>query len=74
MAMNTLTPAPKVNLPVVPWELLATEAGRFAVGLRTTVQLWNGALKYADCLNLADPEERADFAIAASAEWGWSTK
>jgi len=70
MAMNTLMPPPKVSLPVVPWELLATEAGRFAAGLRTTVQLWNGELKYADCLNLADPEERADFAIAASAESG----
>jgi hypothetical protein len=40
MAMKTLMPPPKVSLPVAPWELLATEAGRFAAGLRTTVQLW----------------------------------
>jgi hypothetical protein len=27
------------------WELIATEAGRYAKGLRATVQLWNGSIQ-----------------------------
>jgi hypothetical protein len=42
--MSPLTPVPKTPLPGDGWALMATEAGRYAIGLRATVQVWNGAL------------------------------
>jgi hypothetical protein len=59
--MMRLDPAPKALLPHADWELIATEAGRYATGLRATVQRWNGSLQGARQLALAYPESWRDF-------------
>jgi Domain of unknown function (DUF927) len=52
--MITLNPAPKVQVPGGAWDLLAVDAGRYSQGLRSTLQLWNGAMQYSACVNLND--------------------
>src|SRR5712691_1025889 len=52
--MITLHPAPKVQVAGGAWDLLATEAGRYAKGLRATYQLWNGTLQDSRCVDLTD--------------------
>jgi uncharacterized protein (DUF927 family) len=54
--MSQLDPIPEVAL-TPPWRLLATEAGRFSRGLRSTVQLWEGeGLRLSRTVNLDDDE------------------
>jgi hypothetical protein len=50
--MITLYPAPKAPVPGGAWDLLAVDAGRYSQGLRSTFQLWNGALQYSACVDL----------------------
>jgi hypothetical protein len=59
--MIRLDPAPKKELPRDGWELVATEAGRYATGLRATLQVWNGDLQGTRQLPLAHPERWDDF-------------
>jgi hypothetical protein len=59
--MTRLDPVPKQPLPRDGWELIATEAGRYAVGLRATVQIWNGHVQAVQQLSLAKPETWAEF-------------
>jgi hypothetical protein len=68
--MMRLDPAPKVPLPGVDWELIATEAGRYATGSRTTIQSWNGTLQGARQLALTDPESSRDCAAELAAQTG----
>jgi uncharacterized protein (DUF927 family) len=54
--MTQLDPIPKVVI-AQPWCLLATEAGRFARGLRATVQLWEEeSLRLSRTMNLDEDE------------------
>ena len=54
--MSQLDPIPEVAL-TPPWRLLATEAGRFSRGLRSTVQLWEGeVMRLSRTVNLDDDE------------------
>ncbi|MBI3329654.1 MAG: hypothetical protein HYZ81_23480 [Nitrospinae bacterium] len=55
--MRPLQPAPEVSLPTAGWKLLATEAGRYATGLRATIQLWNADQQGIAQLALAHPEQ-----------------
>jgi uncharacterized protein (DUF927 family) len=69
--MMGLDPAPDVPL-TGPWHLLATQAGRFAYGLRATVQLWeDGTQRESRTFNLDDRDEKAevveDYVIRSSA-------
>jgi hypothetical protein len=59
--MIRLDPAPKERLPRDGWELVATEAGRYATGLRATLQVWTGNLQGTQQLPLAHPERWDDF-------------
>jgi hypothetical protein len=59
--MIPLDPCPREPLPTSGWELLATEAGRYATGTRATVQVWNGDLQGTSQLALAYPKSWADF-------------
>lgn len=60
--MTPLDPAPIVKLPGDGWELIAAEAGRFAAGLRASIQLWNGELQRCQQISLADSEGWDKFA------------
>jgi hypothetical protein len=51
--MISLSPVPKVALSLSGWELLAPEAGRYAYGLRASVQLWNGTIQSATPVDFA---------------------
>lgn len=53
--MIALTPPPKVVLRE-GCELIATEAGRYADGLRATIQVWRGTLQGCHQLPLAHPQ------------------
>lgn len=57
MRMRPLDPAPSERLPVEGWELVATEAGRYAAGLIATIQARNGGPPHACHLPLAHPEK-----------------
>ena len=59
--MIRLDPAPKESLPCGGFELIATEAGRYAVGSRATVQLWNGTVQDTAQLALAYQRSWDDF-------------
>jgi uncharacterized protein (DUF927 family) len=60
--MMGLDPSPDVPL-TAPWHLLATQAGRFAYGLRATVQLWEGGeMRLSRTFNLDDPDEATEVA------------
>jgi hypothetical protein len=59
--MIRLDPAPSAPLPAEGWALIATEAGRYAIGLRATMQAWNGTLQSARQLALANPESWTEF-------------
>jgi hypothetical protein len=59
--MIRLDPAPSAPLPAEGWALIATEAGRYAIGLRATMQAWNGTLQSARQLALASPESWTEF-------------
>jgi hypothetical protein len=63
MRMRLLNPAPSERLPVEGWELVATEAGRYAAGLIATIQARNGGLPHACQLPLAHPEKWEAFAL-----------
>jgi P4 family phage/plasmid primase-like protien len=67
--MRPLDPAPTAALPGDQWELVATEAGRYADGLRATVQVWHGTLHTSQLLSLAQPKCWPPFAeeVATSA-------
>jgi putative DNA primase/helicase len=54
--MIRLDPTPKEALSADGWELIATEAGRYATGLRATIQLWNGQLQAVQQLDMAQPK------------------
>jgi hypothetical protein len=43
--MILLDPAPEQQLPVEGWCLLASQAGRYAVGLRVSVEVWNSEVQ-----------------------------
>jgi hypothetical protein len=69
--MMGLDPSPDVPL-TTPWHLLATQAGRFAYGLRATVQLWEGGnQRESRTFDLDDPDEAAEvievYAVRSSA-------
>jgi hypothetical protein len=68
--MIRLDPCPKEPLPRSGWELLATEAGRYATGLRATVQVWNGELQGTTQLPLAYPKSWADFLTPLASQMG----
>jgi hypothetical protein len=68
--MIPLDPCPKEPLPAAGWELLATEAGRYATGLRATVQVWNGDLQATRQLALAHPQSWTDFITPLAAQLG----
>ena len=68
--MIRLDPAPKEPLPREGWELVATEAGRYATGLRATLQVWNGALQGTQQLPLAHPDRWDDFITALAGQTG----
>src|SRR6516162_10117191 len=58
--MTGLDPSPDVPL-TAPWHLLATQAGRFAYGLRATVQLWEGSTqRESRTFDLDDSDEVAE--------------
>jgi hypothetical protein len=59
--MIQLDPVPKQGLPCDGWEAIATEAGRYATGLRATIQVWNSELRTVRQLALADPDSWTDF-------------
>jgi hypothetical protein len=59
--MIPLDPVPKQPLPREGWELIATEAGRYAAGLRATVQVWNGHMQAVQQLDLAQPKTWSEF-------------
>jgi hypothetical protein len=59
--MRPLDPAPSVPLPGDGWELIATEAGRFAPGLMATVQARHEGLQAQQQLPLAHPDKWAPF-------------
>jgi putative DNA primase/helicase len=54
--MIPLNPAPVASLPAEGWSLIATEAGRPAVGLTATLQARNGTLQTLRQLKLAHPD------------------
>jgi hypothetical protein len=57
--MIALDPAIEQALPGEGWKLLAMEAGRYADGLRATIQVWNG-----------EPKASQQLALAQSDSWG----
>jgi putative DNA primase/helicase len=58
--MTGLAPSPDVPL-TGSWHVLATQAGRFAYGLRATVQLWEGGTqRESRTFDLDDPDEAAE--------------
>jgi hypothetical protein len=59
--MRPLDPAPSVPLPGDGWELIATEAGRYAAGLTATFQARNGGLQRQRQLPLAHPDKWTPF-------------
>jgi hypothetical protein len=66
--MRPLDPAPSVALPGDGWELIATEAGRYAAGLTATFQARNGGLQAQRQLPLAHPDKWTPF-VQEVAEW-----
>ena len=48
--------------------MIATEAGRYAEGLRATVQVWNGHMQAVQQLALAKPETWAEFVSQVAAQ------
>ncbi|MBI3328492.1 MAG: hypothetical protein HYZ81_17540 [Nitrospinae bacterium] len=68
--MTPLNPAPSAKLPGDGWELIATEAGRYATGLRATVQAWNGSLQGSSPLVLAQPKSWTTFAEVVATQAG----
>jgi hypothetical protein len=57
--MIALDPAIEQALPGEGWKLIAMEAGRYADGLRATIQVWNG-----------EPKASQQLALAQSDSWG----
>jgi uncharacterized protein (DUF927 family) len=58
--MNALHPFPDVPL-TAPWHICATQAGRFAHGIRASVQLWEGeAMCLSRTFDLDDDDEAAE--------------
>ena len=71
--MTQLAPIPEVVI-TQPWRLLATEAGRFARGLRATVQLWEGeSLRLSRTMNL-DEDEMEEVAGSFAALCGYDAE
>jgi hypothetical protein len=66
--MIPLDPVPKQPLPRDGWELIATEAGRYAAGLCATVQLWNGHMQAVQQLALAKPKTWVTFINQVAAQ------
>jgi hypothetical protein len=63
-------PDPMHPLPREGWQLTATEVGRFATGLRATVQVWNGTMQTVQQLALAHPASWSDFIRELSVRLG----
>jgi hypothetical protein len=59
--MTVLVPPIKATLPHDDWALIATEAGRYADGLRATIQVWNGELQASQQLALAQSDKWGSF-------------
>jgi hypothetical protein len=73
--MIRLAPPPKVALPIEGWELIATEAGHYATGLRTTIQVWHGDdMQMTQQLALAYPKSWHDFTAELAAKLKASAK
>jgi P4 family phage/plasmid primase-like protien len=68
--MIPLDPAPQIKFPGDQWVLITTEAGRYADGLRATLQLWNGTLRGCRQLPLAHPDRWSAFVDEVSARVG----
>jgi P4 family phage/plasmid primase-like protien len=68
--MIPLDPAPSAPLPGGQWELTATEAGRYANGLRATVQVWNGTLRACRQLAFAHQQHWVTFVEEVAARVG----
>ena len=71
--MIPLDPLPTVTL-ADGWELLATEAGRYANGLTATVQVLNGTVKACQNIALGEPKERNAFMENVAQLVGLSTE
>ena len=69
-AMKPLIPAIEEALPAEGWKLVALDAGRYAAGLQSTVELWNGSAVHTELLHLANPESWAAFKAAVVAPVG----
>jgi hypothetical protein len=73
MAMKALNPCPKEVLPVDGWEVLSTEAGRYANGLRFTAQLWNHSLQATAQIVVTKPESWSVFVAEVVAKTSMPT-
>jgi hypothetical protein len=68
--MRALHPAIEEALPTRGWRLIALDAGRYAVGLQATIQLWDSTVRMTQLLPLADPTKWRDFLDRTVAEAG----
>ena len=68
--MIALDPAPSVPLPAEGWNLIATEAGRYAADLVATLQARNGTLQTCQQVPLAHPKKWEAFVQAVADQSG----